>query len=170
VFWDETGFSFRSRVGLTWAPTGHTPILRRVSRRRELSTILGLTMSGRILRRHFKHTIHGREVVIFFEHLRQRLRVPIIVIWDGLSAHKSQEVKDYLASNPQVSVEWLPPYAPDLNPEEGCHGNAKQHLRNAVPEDVDQIRRQADREIARIRRNHQLVNSFFQHAGIGVKA
>ena len=170
MFWDETGFSFRSRVGTTWAPRGQTPILRRVSKRRVLSTIIGLTVSGHILRRHFRHTIHGPDVVTFLKHLRRRLRSPIIVIWDGLSAHRSQEVKDYLASNREVGVEWLPPYAPDLNPEEGCHGNAKQHLRNAVPEDVDQIRRQADREFARIRRHHGLVMSFFHHAGIGVKS
>jgi len=32
-------------------------VLRRVSKRRELSTMVGLTLSGRILKRHFKHAI-----------------------------------------------------------------------------------------------------------------
>jgi len=169
VFWDETGFSFRSRVGLTWAPRGQTPIFRRVSKRREVSTIVGLTVSGRILKRHFKRTIEGPDVVIFLRYLRQRLRTRLIVVWDRLSAHGSQEVKDYLASDPGVSVELLPPYAPDLDPEEGCHGDVKQHLRDAAPGDEAEIRRQADREFARAGRDHELVMSFFRHAGISVK-
>jgi transposase len=170
VFVDETGFSFRARVGLTWAPKGQTPILRRVSKRRELSTIIGLTVSGHLLKRNFKHSIHGSDVVIFLKHLHQRLGIPLIVVWDRLSAHKSKEVKNYLALNRKISLEWLPPYAPDLNPEEACHGNAKQHLRNAAPEDEDEIRRQANREFARIGRDHDLLLSFFRHAGISVKS
>jgi transposase len=170
VFLDETGSSFRSRVGLTWGPTGQTPVFRRVSKRREISTIIGLTVSGSILKRHSKHAIHGPDVVTFLKHLRRRLRAPLIVVWDRLSAHRSREVQDYLAEDPQVSVEWLPPYAPELNPEEGCHGNVEQHLRNAAPRDEEEIRQQADREFARIGRHHKLVMSFFHHAGISVKS
>lgn len=47
-FVDETGFSFRAKTGTTWAPKGQTPVLRRVSKRRALSTVIGLTLSGRI--------------------------------------------------------------------------------------------------------------------------
>src|SRR5829696_7935510 len=44
VFVDETGFSFRDGVATTWAPRGRTPMLRRVSKRRVLSTAIGLTL------------------------------------------------------------------------------------------------------------------------------
>src|SRR5262249_55176771 len=152
----------------TWAPKGQTPVLRRVSRRRELSTIIGLTVSGHLVKRHSRRAFHGVDVVLFLKQLRRRFRSPLIIVWDRLSAHQSREVKDFLASERMISVEWLPPYAPDLNPEERCHGNAKQHLRNAAPEDEGDIRRQADREFARIGRDHELLMSFFRHAGISV--
>ena len=138
VFVDETGFSFRSRVGLTWAPIGQTPVLRRVSKRRELSTMVGLTLSGRILKRNFKHAIKGPDAVVFLGHLRRHLQRPLLVVWDRLAAHRSKEVKKYRASHPEISIEWLPPYAPDLNPEEGCHGNVKEHLLNSAPENEEE--------------------------------
>jgi transposase len=93
----------------------------------------------------------------------------MIVLWDGLSVHKSEEVKAYLAEHPEISVEPLPSYAPELNPEEECHGNVKQHLRNAVPETTEEIREQADRGFARLRRRPDLVLEFFRHAGLAVK-
>jgi transposase len=93
----------------------------------------------------------------------------MIVLWDGLSAHKSEEVRAYLEEHPEIAVEPLPPYAPDLNPEEECHGNVKQHLRNASPETTEEIREQADRGFARLRRRPDLVLEFFRHAGLEVK-
>lgn len=40
-----------------------------------------------------------------------------IVVWDNLGAHKLQAVRDRLAEI-GVSVVFLPPYSPDLNPIE----------------------------------------------------
>jgi transposase len=51
VFVDETGFSCRAKTATTWAPIGHTPILRRMSKRREWSTVIGLTLTGKIYKR-----------------------------------------------------------------------------------------------------------------------
>ena len=59
VFVDETGFSFRAKAATTWAPMGQTPILRRISKRRELSTVIGLTLSGKLYKRHFEHPSGG---------------------------------------------------------------------------------------------------------------
>jgi hypothetical protein len=55
VFYDEFGFSFLERLWRTWAPRGQRPILSRVTRdRRVLTTAVGLTVSGKIYKRHFE--------------------------------------------------------------------------------------------------------------------
>jgi transposase len=77
-------------------------------------------------------------------------------------------VKEYVAAHPAIAVEWLPPYAPDLNPEEGCHGNVKQHLRNAISGSLSAIRTQVDRGFARRRRRPDLLLGFFRHAELAV--
>ena len=165
---DETGFSFRARTATTWAPIGRTPILRRASKRREFSTVVGLTLSGRIYKRHFARAIHGDDVVVALLHFQQHIPGPLIVIWDRLNAHRATVVKAYVSAHPEVEVEWFPPYVPDLNPEEGCHGNVKQHLRNATPGTIRELRAQVDRGFARLRRRPDLLLSFFRHAGLDV--
>jgi transposase len=169
VFIDETGFSFQLRTAKTWAPKGHTPVLRRVSKRRQVSTAVGLTLSGRIYKKHFDHAIHGEDTVELLKHLRRKIQGPMILIWDHLRAHRSGVVKEFLAGHSEIEVEWLPPYAPELNPEEDCHGNVKERMRNALPETEAEIRRQADRGFARLRRRPDLVLGFFHHAGLRVK-
>jgi transposase len=168
IFVDETGFSFRAKTGTTWAPRGQTPVLRRMSKRRELSTVIGLTLSGKIYKRHFEHAIGAGEILEALRHFQRHLPGPMIIIWDRLNAHRAVIVKEYMAAHPAMTVEWLPPYAPDLNPEEGCHGNIKQHLRNAAPLNSSDLRTQVDRGFARLRRRPDLILGFFRHAGLDV--
>jgi transposase len=169
VFIDETGFSYQLAAGTTWAPRGQTPILKRVSKRRQVSTAIGLTTSGGIYKKHFGHAVHGEDSVAHLEHLRRHLRGPLVLIWDRLQAHRSAAVKTFLSEHPEIGIEWLPSYAPELNPEEDCHGNVKQGMRNATPETDEEIRAQADRGFARLRRRPDLLLGFFRHAGLRVK-
>jgi transposase len=169
VFVDETGFSFQVEPGTTWAPKGQTPVLRRVSKRRQVSTAIGLSMAGGVYKKHFDHAIHGEDTVAHLEHLGRQIGGPMIIVWDRLQAHRSKVVKAFLAEHPEIVVEWLPGYAPELNPEEDCHGNVKDRMKGATPETEEEIRKQADRGFARLRRRPDLLLGFFHRAGLRVK-
>ena len=169
IFIDETGFSFQIGTGTTWAPEGRTPELRRVSKRRQVSTAIGRTASGRVSKKPFDHAIHGEDTVAHLEHLSRQVRGPKILIGDRLQAHRSKVVKAFLGEHPEIDVEWLPSYAPELNPEEGCHGNVKDRMKGATPATEAEIRAQADRGFARLRRRPDLLLGFFRHAGLRIK-
>ena len=167
MFFDEFGYSFLEPLGHTWAPRGHPPILRRVTRqRRELSTAVGLTLSGKIYKCHFEHSIKGPDIITALQHIQRHVRGRTVLVWDRAPTHKACTVSEYLATQADVYVEWLPGYAPEINPEEYCHGNAKQHLKNATPADKGQVRKMLDREFARIRHRPDLILGFFHHAGL----
>jgi transposase len=168
VFIDETGSSYQVEARSTWGPKGPTPVLRTVGKRRQVSTAIGLTASGRIYKKHSDHAIHGEDMVVLLEHLRRRVGGPMILIWDRLQAHRSAVVKEFLVQHPEPDIEWLPKYAPELDPEGGCHGNVKERMSNATPETEEEIRRQADRGFARLRRRPDLLLGFFHHAGLRV--
>lgn len=74
----------------------------------------------------------------------------------------------YIANYPELSVEFLPPYAPELHPEEACHGNVKQRLGNFIPQTVEEMRSMVDREFARLRRRPGLLLHFFQRSGLRI--
>ncbi len=163
---DEVGFSFLAPTATTWAPKGQTPVLRRVSQRRVLSSVVALTTSGKLFKRHFRHAVRGSDILVALRHFRRHLPGPLIIVWDRLSAHRDGQVQQFIAADPELYQEWLPPYAPDLNPEETCHGNVKEHLRNATPDSEDELRQQVDRGFARLRQRPDLLQGFFHHAGL----
>lgn len=170
MFEDEFGSAFSERLGRTWAPCGQTPALRRVGYfRHVLSTIVGLTASGRIFKLHFRRAITGTEIVRVLAHFRQHLKGPFIVIWDGVRPHLAGKVKAYVAQHPEIEIEPLPGYAPELNPEEYCHGAVKRKLRNMLPDDVDQLQHLIDREFMRLRRRPDVLLGCIHHAGLSLR-
>ena len=170
MFYDEFGFSFQEPLARTWAPRGKRPILRRVEyERRGLSTAVALTLSGKIYKRHFSGSMKSAQVVVMLKHLHGHMPGPLLLIWDRASIHKSRETQTYLEAHPEIHAERLPAYAPELNPEELCHGNVKAHLKNAAPETVGEIRTLLDRGFARLRQRPDLLYHFVRHAGLVVK-
>jgi transposase len=173
AFVDETGHSFRARVGTTWAPIGRTPVLRRLSQRREVSSVAALVAPlggpARLYARHFRGSIHGEQVIVALRSFRQRIGRPLVVIWDRLNAHRATTVQEFVAAHPaDYQLEWLPSYAPELNPEELCNGAVKRDMLNAVPASVDELHQSARRAFRRLGCQTDLLHSFFHHAGLRV--
>jgi transposase len=170
VCFDEFGFSFLETLARPWAPRGKRPVLRRVtSDRRALSTGTGLTLSGKVFKRHFAGSMDSADVIATLEHLRRHIPDKFILIWDHANIHTSHKTTDYLAEHPEISVEWLPAYAPELNPEEYCHGNVKKHLKNATPADKTEMCTLLDQGFARLRHRPDLLLGFFHAAGLSVR-
>jgi transposase len=170
VFFDEFGFSFLEDLAPTWAPRGQRPILRRVTKdRRAVSTAVGLAISGKVYQRQYAGGLKSKQVVQALEHLRRYLPKGFVLVWDRGKIHRSAETNVYLGTHPEIVVEWLPPYAPELNPEEYCHGNVKKRLKNATPADAEEIRNLLNRGFARLRRRPDLLLGFIHEAGLTVK-
>ena len=173
VFVDETGHTFRARVATTWAPVGRPPVLRRLSQRREVSSIAALVapLAGpaRLYARHFPGSIHGEQVIVALRAFRRRIGRPLVIIWDGLPAHRAAPVRAFVAAHPNdYQLELLPSYAPDLNPVELCNGAVKRDLLNAVPGSVAELRQQARRSFLRLGRRPAELHRFFHHLGLPV--
>lgn len=170
MFFDEFGCSFLEHLWRTWAPRGQRPILRRVTRdRRVLTTAVGLTLTGKIYKQHFEETMDSQDVIIALEHLRRFMPEGFILICDHASIHTSETTLRYFFAHPEIIVEPLPKYAPELNPEEYCHGNVKRRAANATPQDRQQMRRFLNRGFARLRRRPDLLLSFVHAAHLPVK-
>ena len=85
---------------------------------KQLSIIAGLTLSSCCFRL-FPGTIKSEQIVIFLKALRRQFRQRLLIIWDGLRAHRSRLVRDYVDSTRgRLQLAFLPPYAPELNPVE----------------------------------------------------
>lgn len=121
MFVDESGFYLLPSVLRTWALVGQTPIIRHKLSREHLSAISGITLDGELFLSVQKRSYKGPDVVEFLEQLTEQIDGKLLVIWDGAPIHRSRAVKDFLASGAaaRIQLEALPPYAPELNPDEG---------------------------------------------------
>ncbi len=98
----------------------------------------------------------------------RHLRLPLLVVWDRLPAHRSRLVQDYIASlQGWIATAYLPAYAPELNPVEYIWAYWKQHeLPNVCPQDYGQLSETARRTLRRMRRRPRLVTAFWQQASL----
>ena len=173
AFLDETGHSFRARLGASWARRGHPPVLRRLSLRREVSSVVALVAPlggpARLYARHVRGTIHGAQVIVALRYFRRRIGRPLVVAWDRSNAHRAGPVLAFVRAHPgDYRLEWLPAYAPELNPEELCHGAVKRQTLNALPGSVDDLHRQARRGFVRLGRCPAVLRGFFRHVGLAL--
>lgn len=144
VFIDESGFLLIPSVRKSWAPRGQTPIHRHRYRHRKVSVISGVSVSpkryhfGLYFQYHLKN-IQQAEVCDFLRHLLRHLRRDVIVLWDNASIHKGKQIRDLCRRYPRLHLEAFPPYAPELNPDEGVWRHAKHNLANGRPDDLEEL-------------------------------
>ena len=94
----------------------------------------------------------------------------VVVVWDGLQAHRARIVQTFLAAHrADYSLAPLPAYAPELNPEELCNGAVKHALRNLLPDSVEELHQIVRREFRQLGRQPDVLRAFFAHAGLSVK-
>jgi transposase len=141
-----------------------------VSRRREVSSVIAVTPTGRIAARHVVGPVHGPDVVRALQHFRHVFRHPLLVVWGRSNTHRDRRVQAFVAAHPADYAAWfLPPYAPELNPEEQANGVIKSRMANALPASIAELHALARRSIRYLQRHPGLVANFFRHAGLPVK-
>ena len=111
-------------------------------------------------------SIKSPQVVEFLSHLKRHIKKKLLVIWDRSKPHRSRLVKDFVAKQTgAICIEYLPAYAPELNPVEYIWGYCKQHeLPNFCAKDFAQLSQAARRALSRMRRRPTLVKSFWSQA------
>lgn len=147
VLIDETGLQLSPLRRRSWAKRGCRPWLRQLAGpRQKVSAIAALTISPKGLRRnlYFQTLVNGSfdsaRVAAFLRDLLKHLKGKIIVVWDNGPMHKGPAIRELLKRNPRLTLEHLPPYAPELNPVEMLWSHLKfGHCANFIPRDLDHL-------------------------------
>jgi hypothetical protein len=157
-------------VRRTWAPRGQTPVHHSWDRHDRLSAISALTVSPKRRRLGLHFDIHGHnirtdEVEAFVRWLRRHFPKGLILVMDRLAAHRSAAKRLLARFGRNLDVEWLPPYAPELNPVEQVWGHTKYaDLANFIPDDFGHLAWEVINSIEHTASDQMLLRSFFKHA------
>lgn len=107
------------------------------------------------------------DIIAFLKALKQHFRGKrVILIWDKLPGHKAGITQQYIATQRQwLKMEWLPSYAPELNPTEYVWGHAKGgELANQPVEHLEDVTAALRRALRRL--PTRLGLAFLRHAGL----
>jgi transposase len=157
-------------VRRTWAPRGHTPLLRHWDRHDRVSVISALSLSPRRRRCglyfhcQLNENFHAFHVVTFLRHLLRHLRGPVCVLLDNANIHRGPLVRALLARHPRLRLEYFPSYAPELNPDEGVWRWTKCELANGQPANGTVLVRDATRSLRHFRRAQELLRACITHS------
>lgn len=152
----------------TYAPRGATPVLKVPLKWEHLSVIGAITPQGQLFHQVYDHAISKVEVVQFLRYLLRQIKGKLLVIWDGLPAHRSRLVKQFLAEGAaqRLHLVQLPAYAPELNPVEGLWNHLKRvQLGNVCCAHLAELRQALRKAVERVRHRTALISSFFQQPG-----
>lgn len=164
-FVDEASVRSDSHRGTTWGKIGQTPEVQDSGSRFSLKLISAVSPRGDMRFSCFEGRMNGPRFVAFLTKLRSDAARPIIVITDSASYHRSGAVKRYVADcEGQVTLEHLPSYAPELNPDEQVWNHAKARLAKRFVATKAEFKAALFSILLSIQRSRQLILSFFQLA------
>ena len=108
------------------------------------------------------------EVIDFLKALLRHIDGPLLIVWDRLPAHRSRLVREFIElSEDHIATEYLPPYAPELNPVEYIWAYWKQHeLPNVCPKDYWELDERARKALRRMRRKPRLITAFWKQSSL----
>jgi len=168
VFTDETGLMLQPLVRRTWHPRGWRPVMYCWDRHDRLSAIASLTLAprrrriGLYFRMHQKN-VTAEQVEAFLRDVQRRLGREVILVLDRWAVHR--KAAKALFGDRRFWIEWLPPYAPDLNPVEHVWDHTKyDDLANYVPDDVLDLEIEAEMSLDDLRTKPELLRSCFHGA------
>lgn len=161
-FADESGIRSDHHAGTTWAPTGKTPIVKATGRRFSLNMLSAVNAKGHFRFMTAEGGVTGAVFVEFLKRLIAGAEQKIFLIVDGHPSHKARTVKRFVENHvDSIELFFLPPYSPELNPDELAWVHIKTKVAKVVAQSMDEMKAAVDRAMRQLQKMPNIVASFF---------
>lgn len=164
LFLDESGIVSDGALGTTWGQSGERTIVKTSGQRQRVNVISGVSPTGEFRYEVYTQKFNAAFFVDVLSKFRKRLRRPVFFIVDRHPAHRAKIVRDYVQSSQgKVELYFLPPYAPDLNPDEFVWTQIKTHGLCKKPlMENESLRERVIENLEKLANNTRLTKSFFK--------
>ena len=173
ILWgDETGVSNQDHAGRGYAPIGKTPVVRGLAKRVTTSMISAIGNRGDARFMIFKGGLKSDTFIKFLGRLIKGAKRKIFLIVDNLRVHKAKVVGEWVAERSnRIELFFLPPYSPELNPDEYLNNTVKSRMRNQPPASTQsELKAQLGKVMKSAQRKPQLIQSLFKHPKVAYAA
>ncbi len=164
-FGDEAGVRSDHHAGTTWAPKGRTPVVSSTGARFGLNLISAVSAQGEFRFMVTNGRVGARVFVDFLKRLLHNADRPIFLIVDGHPAHKAVLVKQFVATlNGRLRLFFLPPYSPELNPDERVWNDLKNNsVGRKVIANPAELKRQVVGHLRSIQKSPDRIQGYFRN-------
>lgn len=127
IYWgDEMGLRSDHVTGTSYAPVGHTPVIRATGQRFGCNMISAITNKGALAFMVFEGKFKSPVFVAFLQRLLKQIAGKIYLIVDGHPVHKSGKATRFAATHSsRLRLIRMPGYCPELNPDELLNQDVK---------------------------------------------
>jgi transposase len=167
-FSDEAGFHATAQYGTTWSPKGETPLIKASGKREKVNCISAINNKGHLRFMLYEETFTSEVFLRFLGRLLHNQSVPVTLIVDGHRTHFTKKVKDFVAlQKGKLKIYALPPYSPELNPDELVWNNARQKVAKKKYTPTKNTFKQTVRNtMTGIQKNTALIKAFFNEQNV----
>ena len=128
-FGDETGMRSDHQAGKSYAPKGETPVIKKTGQRFSLNMISAISNNGHLQFMVIDGRFNSKIFQTFLQQMIKYSREKIYFVTDGHPAHKTKKLNEWLLDNKnRIEVFFLPPYSPELNPQEYVNQDVKTNV------------------------------------------
>lgn len=162
-FLDEAGFQSDAPLGRTYGLKGKTPVVQTSGQRQSLNVISAVNARGEFWAATYTGKLNAEAFAAFLENFMNGRSGKIFLVVDGHPAHKANLVTELIVSlGGRLELHPLPPYAPDLNPDEFVWSHMKTNGVSKKPlKKNESLKDRIDEDLLKIQNNPKLVRSFF---------
>jgi len=127
--------------------------------RQSINVISAVTARGDFWAATYTGKLNAEAFVAFLQDFMKGRTTKVYLVVDGHPAHKANVVKHYIQSlKGDLELHFLPPYAPDLNPDEFVWGHMKTNGVSKKPlKKNESMRKRVEEDIANLQNNPALV-------------
>lgn len=166
IYWgDETGISNQENYQRGFAPRGIPPVLAYETKRERINMISAINNYGSVRFMIFHENMTQQRLIEFMTRLTHDATRKVFLILDNLRVHHGKLVQKWLATHEEkIELFFLPPYAPEYNPDEYLNHALKRDVHSGKhPRTVKEIVHKTHSFMRRLQHRKDSVSAFFRH-------
>lgn len=162
-FADESGLRSDYHAGTTWAEQGKTPIVKATGKRYSFNMLSAVNALGHFRFMVVEGSVTGKVFREFLQRLVVGIEKKVFLIVDGHPCHKAKLVKAFVDDNlSKIELIFLPPYSPELNPDELVWNHIKARVAKQVATTKEEMKEQLLSALYRLQKLPEIVSNFFK--------
>ena len=162
-FADESAIRSDYHAGTTWSPVGKTPVVETTGARFSVNMLSAVNAHGGFRFMTVDGPVNAGVFREFLKRLITGMDRKIFLIVDGHPAHKAKMITSFVEENAgAIDLFFLPPYAPELNPDELAWAHLKARIAKATAKTKDELKLTVESALYRLQKLPDVVASFFR--------